>query len=222
LAFTKTVLGRMEEFEHKDIIEATRVQCGLLSDWKTVERKAALNMMIGVYTLDLLWRELGSDDVYSFYEQAPWCPIEEFNYSFEQFMDRAFELDWATVRNWCRVADTWLINPPMIEFKPEEVEPSKLLLFTAKERKGEMTEEDYEVLGSGCSWRKMRQHLLVSRHGESPMNDRVIILDGGILWAKDGRGPRVAIGSLEVDEEDDLIRWGVERIVKAAGVKIRG
>jgi len=66
----------------------------------------------------------------------------------------------------------------------------------------------------------MRQHLLVSKHGDRPMNDRVILLDAGILWAKDGNGERVAIGSLEVDEEDDLVRWGVDRIIKAAGVKV--
>ena len=100
LSFTKTVLGGIEKFEHGDVVEATRVQCGLLSDWKTISRKAALNMMIGVYTLDVLWEGLGNDDVYALYEQNPWCPIGEFNYSFEQFMDRAFELDWATVRNW--------------------------------------------------------------------------------------------------------------------------
>jgi len=227
LSFTKNVLAGMEKFQRSEIVEAARVQCGLLADWKIVARKAALNAMIGVYTLDLLWEGLGRDDVYSFYEKNPWCAIEEFNYSFEQFMDRAFELDWATVRNWCRVAETWFIDPPVVmvegeAMKPEEIEPSKLLLFTAKERAGEMTSEDYDVLGSGCSWRKMRQHLLVSKHGDRPMNDKVILLDGGILWAKDGTGERVAIGSLEVDEDDDLVRWGVERIIHGANVKVRG
>lgn len=231
LSFTRNVLDGLEKFERNEVLETIRVQCGLLSDWRMIEQKATHNIIIGVYTWDLLWKRLGNDEIYTLYEQNPWCDIGEFSYKPEQFMEKVFELDWATVRNYCGVAETWFINPPDVqitvegevrELNPEEIGHSKLLLFTAKERKGEMTPEDYDVLGSGCSWRKMRQHLLVSKHGDRPMNDKVILLDGGILWAKDGTGERVAIGSLEVDDEDDLVRWGVERIVKAAGVKVRG
>jgi len=230
MSFTKNVLAGLEEFQRSEVVEAVRVQCGLLSDWRTVEQKAVYNMIVGVYTWDLLWKRLGNDEIYALYERNPWCDVGEFDYSAEQFMSRVFELDWSTVRNWCRLAESWFINPPDVqitvdgevrELRPDTIGHSKLLLFTAKKRAGEMTAEDYNVLGSGCSWKKMRQHLLVSRRGDRPMNDRVIILDSGILWVKDGEGERVAIGSLEVDEEDDLVRWGVERIVKAAGVKVR-
>ena len=229
--FTTSVLTRLDEFDVSGVVSLAVAQMDMVRDWLKVGQRMSVNVLLGVYTMKVLWDRLGLDGVWDMYRQRPWCDSDEYNGSFEQFVWKAFGVKPVTARNWIRVVDTWFVDRPdvgtvtlsngeSVEFDPAEVSPSKLLLCTAKHKAGELEPEDYAALADpSVTWADMRRRL--ADKGE-PMTSKVVILEGGILWAKWGEAEKVPIGSLDVDSEDGVVQWGVEQIINRAKVIVRG
>jgi len=145
---------------------------------------------------------------------------EDFKRSYGgTFMSFAKEVtgkDEVTILNYINVFSTWFTGKYKLPqgIRPEDISASKLLLCTARLKRGEMREEDWNALANPqLTYRQLKRQLLsdprprTETRGRKP-GFRYSLDHRGILWATRYDGETAAIGVLYSTVED----WRQEAI----------
>ena len=160
--------------------------CGCMKLNRKIDPALALALAIQ----SQLW---SIDNAYELWKSNPWCPEDEFDYSFEQYASCRTLRDPITIVNWIRTAKTWLIDkigpegeipiidpktgqvlleqingqtkPIMKKWDPTVPDFSKLLLVNKKAENGQLDNIAFGMLlNPECRWHDIRDYI----HGIIP------------------------------------------------------
>jgi len=123
-----------------------------------------------------------------------------------------------TVDNYIRLWETWFEDRYEIpeNIRPETIDPTKLIMFSSRLRRGAMTADDWDILANPqSSWQDLRRHLLSSGNTEPEM--RLLIDESGRLFVERGAFSE-AIGALMIASDDALIQKAITYIIKKAHI----
>lgn len=198
---------------------------------------------ITLYTMRRAWDHLGEEGAWRLWKQNPWCPEDDFNYSFEQYAQRRTGYKWTTLNNMIRTARLWFVRDnhveiperveavdpktgertgEIVEFNVWDVDSSKLYLCNSKLLRGEMTEEDWGVLANPKStFNDVWKNVVRSDEPDGPRGF-YLYLEGGLLFAAETGFEPVAVGELFVDDDSDLVQKGLDRLIRRADIVVRG
>jgi len=148
--------------------------------------------------------------------------------TFMAFAKEVTGKDEVTILNYINVFSTWFTGRYQLPegIKPEEVPVSKLLLCTARLKRGEMREQDWDALANPqLTYRQLKRQLLsgftrTETRGRRP-GFRYFLDSRGILWAERYDGERAAIGVLYSTVED----WrqkAIEQVKRRLEIKSLG
>jgi len=128
-----------------------------------------------------------------------------------------------TVDNYIRLWETWFEDRYEIpeNIRPETIDPTKLIMFSSRLRRGAMTADDWDILANpDASWQDLRRHLLTPGNTEPEM--RLLIDETGCLFVERGVFLEV-IGTLMIASDDALIQKAIREIIsKAKIIRIGG
>jgi len=128
-----------------------------------------------------------------------------------------------TVDNYIRLWETWFEGRYKIpeNVHPETIDPTKLIMFSSRLRRGAMTQDDWDMLANpNASWQDIRRHLLSPGRVEPEM--RLFIDATGRLFVERGAFSEV-VGTLMISSDDALIQKAISHIIsKAHIIKLKG
>lgn len=144
--------------------------------------------------------------------------------TFPVFVEQFTGKGYSTCMGYINVFKTWFSGTHELpaDFDPWQVNPSKLLVATAKFRRGEMGEEDWEVLSDGQStWADVREvsyeeGRAISSAGR--LNLRVDMVEGKVTAFKGDKAVTIGRFYPKTYERNELAREAVDHIVSAANI----
>ena len=152
-------------------------------------------------------------------------PAKEDCQTFAVFTEQFTGKGYSTCMGYISVFKTWFSGAYELpaDFDPWQVNPSKLLVATAKFRRGEMGEEDWEVLSDGEStWADVREVSYEEARARLPaerLNLRVDMIEGKVTAFKGEKAVTIGRFYPKTYEGNELAREAVDHIVSAANIR---
>jgi len=150
---------------------------------------------------------------------------ESYGGSFMSFAREVTGKDEVTILNYINIFSTWFTGKYQLPegIRPEDVSVSKLLLCTARLKRGEMREEDWNALANPqLTYRQLKQQLLsdprprIETRGRKP-GFRFYLDNRGILWATRYDGETAPIGAL-YSVVEDWRQEAIKQVKKKLGI----